>query len=31
MLSSSVNVLFRTSYSDLCYGYNAFWRHVSRR
>jgi len=19
--------LFRTSYSDLCYGYNAFWRH----
>jgi hypothetical protein len=22
-----VNVLFGTSYSDLCYGYNAFWRH----
>lgn len=27
MLSGIVNVLFRTSYSDLCYGYNAFWRH----
>jgi glycosyltransferase involved in cell wall biosynthesis len=26
-LSATVNVLFRTSYSDLCYGYNAFWRH----
>jgi glycosyltransferase involved in cell wall biosynthesis len=26
-LSTTVNVLFRTSYSDLCYGYNAFWRH----
>jgi glycosyltransferase involved in cell wall biosynthesis len=23
-----VNVLFQTRYSDLCYGYNAFWRHV---
>ena len=22
-----VNVLFGTRYSDLCYGYNAFWRH----
>ena len=22
-----VNVLFGTGYSDLCYGYNAFWRH----
>jgi hypothetical protein len=20
-------VLFRTHYTDLCYGYNAFWRH----
>lgn len=26
-LNGLVNVLFRTSYSDLCYGYNAFWRH----
>jgi glycosyltransferase involved in cell wall biosynthesis len=26
-LSQSVNVTFGTSYSDLCYGYNAFWRH----
>lgn len=26
-LSATVNVLFGTSYSDLCYGYNAFWRH----
>jgi glycosyltransferase involved in cell wall biosynthesis len=22
-----VNTLFRTRYTDLCYGYNAFWRH----
>ncbi len=29
MLSGLVNVLCRTEYSDLCYGYNAFWRrHV---
>jgi glycosyltransferase involved in cell wall biosynthesis len=27
VLSGAVNVLFGTSYSDLCYGYNAFWRH----
>jgi glycosyltransferase involved in cell wall biosynthesis len=27
VLSGTVNVLFRTDYSDLCYGYNAFWRH----
>jgi glycosyltransferase involved in cell wall biosynthesis len=27
LLSGTVNTLFRTSYSDLCYGYNAFWRH----
>jgi glycosyl transferase family 2 len=27
ILSGSVNLLFRTDYSDLCYGYNAFWRH----
>jgi glycosyltransferase involved in cell wall biosynthesis len=26
-LSRTVNVLFGTSYTDLCYGYNAFWRH----
>lgn len=27
MLSSLVNLLFRTRYTDLCYGYNAFWAH----
>jgi glycosyltransferase involved in cell wall biosynthesis len=28
-LSVLVNALFRTRYSDLCYGYNAFWaRHL---
>jgi len=27
LLSGLVNVLFGTGYSDLCYGYNAFWRH----
>ncbi len=26
-LSTLVNVLFFTDFSDLCYGYNAFWRH----
>jgi glycosyltransferase involved in cell wall biosynthesis len=26
-LNHVVNLLFRTRYSDLCYGYNAFWRH----
>ncbi len=26
-LIGAVNVLFGSSYSDLCYGYNAFWRH----
>lgn len=25
-LSTMVNLLFGTRYSDLCYGYNAFWR-----
>ena len=25
-LSQCVNILFWTQYSDLCYGYNAFWR-----
>jgi glycosyltransferase involved in cell wall biosynthesis len=27
-LCGLVNRLFRTSYTDLCYGYNAFWRRV---
>lgn len=27
VLSMLVNALFGTRYSDLCYGYNAFWRH----
>jgi glycosyltransferase involved in cell wall biosynthesis len=27
LLATTVNVLFGTAYSDLCYGYNAFWRH----
>ncbi len=27
LLSMLVNVLFLTRFSDLCYGYNAFWRH----
>jgi glycosyltransferase involved in cell wall biosynthesis len=26
-LCKLVNVLFRIRFSDLCYGYNAFWRH----
>jgi glycosyltransferase involved in cell wall biosynthesis len=26
-LNTIVNVLFGTRYSDLCYGYNAFWAH----
>ncbi len=26
-LTAQVNLLYRTRYSDLCYGYNAFWRH----
>lgn len=30
-LSSLVNVLFRTRYTDLCYGYNAFWRRCLPR
>lgn len=28
MLNLSVNALFGTRYSDLCYGYNAFWRDI---
>jgi glycosyltransferase involved in cell wall biosynthesis len=27
VLNGIVNILFGTRYSDLCYGYNAFWRH----
>jgi glycosyltransferase involved in cell wall biosynthesis len=27
VLSGLVNLLCRTQYSDLCYGYNAFWTH----
>jgi glycosyltransferase involved in cell wall biosynthesis len=27
-LNKLANVLFRTGYTDLCYGYNAFWRHL---
>jgi len=27
VLSCTVNAFFGTAYSDLCYGYNAFWRH----
>jgi glycosyltransferase involved in cell wall biosynthesis len=26
-LNTLTNVLYRTRYTDLCYGYNAFWRH----
>ncbi|MCZ2803723.1 glycosyltransferase family 2 protein [Modestobacter sp. VKM Ac-2983] len=26
-LNRAVNVLFGTAYTDLCYGYNAFWAH----
>lgn len=26
LLSATVNLLFGTRYTDLCYGYNAFWR-----
>jgi glycosyltransferase involved in cell wall biosynthesis len=26
-LNGLVNILFATRYTDLCYGYNAFWRH----
>ncbi|HWS38459.1 MAG TPA: glycosyltransferase family 2 protein [Actinoplanes sp.] len=27
-LNMVVNVLFKTNFTDLCYGYNAFWRDV---
>jgi Glycosyl transferase family 2 len=31
LLNIMVNRLFKTSFSDLCYGYNAFWaRHLSK-
>ncbi len=30
-LSQLVNILFGTRYSDLCYGYNAFWKHCIER
>src|SRR2546421_7770855 len=26
-LRTLVNILFQTGFSDLCYGYNAFWKH----
>ena len=26
-LNGLVNMIFATKYTDLCYGYNAFWRH----
>ncbi len=28
VLVASVNMVYGTRYTDLCYGYNAFWRHV---
>ena len=28
VLVASVNKVYGTKYTDLCYGYNAFWRHV---
>jgi len=30
-LTGIVNFLFRSRYSDLCYGYNAFWRDILPR
>lgn len=27
LLSALVNLMYGTRYTDLCYGYNAFWRH----
>jgi glycosyltransferase involved in cell wall biosynthesis len=27
LLGAVVNLMFGTRYTDLCYGYNAFWRH----
>ena len=31
MLSLLVNILFHQRFSDLCYGYNVFWRHCLER
>jgi glycosyltransferase involved in cell wall biosynthesis len=31
MLVRLVNLLFRTRYSDLCYGFNAFWRYCFQK
>jgi glycosyltransferase involved in cell wall biosynthesis len=31
LLCMSTNVLYRTRYTDLCYGYNAFWRRCLDR
>jgi glycosyltransferase involved in cell wall biosynthesis len=28
ILIAAVNMIYKTRYTDLCYGYNAFWRHV---
>jgi glycosyltransferase involved in cell wall biosynthesis len=28
-LSNLVNVCYGTHYTDLCYGFNAFWRHIT--
>jgi hypothetical protein len=28
VLTGLVNLLYRTEYTDLCYGYNAFWRRL---
>ena len=28
VLVASVNIVYGTKYTDLCYGYNAFWQHV---
>jgi glycosyltransferase involved in cell wall biosynthesis len=30
-LTGAVNLLFSTGYTDLCYGYNAFWRDALER
>lgn len=30
-LCQFVNILFHTQISDLCYGYNAFWKHCLKR
>jgi glycosyltransferase involved in cell wall biosynthesis len=30
-LAAVMNRLYRTSFTDLCYGYNAFWRHCAEK